>query len=203
MTNDQKQVPGRTTIFTYAILLTTFVALVMAKESGWMQSSDVKRYIGIVMALMLAVTGNFLPKLLHPDRTIAGSQRRSGWGLVLTGAILIVALLAAPADQIELWSGIVGLGGMSIILIDVISRRTSEAGQGRAKHDQSTVEKKHAETRVSALLIVHAIGWVFAMFLADYLWGDAAAKWLLLPFTILNIMFSIPLVSAFIARSRT
>ena len=97
MTNDQKQVPGRATIFTYAILLTTFVALVMAKESGWMQSSDVKRYIGIVMALMLAVTGNFLPKLLHPDRTIAGSQRRqrrSGWGLVLTGAILIVALLA-------------------------------------------------------------------------------------------------------------
>ena len=36
------------------------------------------------------------------------------------------------------------------------------------------------------LMLLHALLWVFAMFVADGLWGDAAAKWMAVAFVFAN-----------------
>ncbi len=199
---DQKQVPGRGTVFAYIVLFAAFAAIVVTKEAGMLPSSESKRLVGIVLALMLAVTGNFLPKLLHPDGSNPAtlrSQRRSGWGLVVTGLVLVAALLAAPADRIELWAGLLGLGGLSWVLLDALYRPGANLRADPAR-DLSEPEKKHAAARTSALFIVHAIGWVFAMFLGDYFWGDGAAKWMVIAFTIANGLLAVAFSGKFTKR---
>ena len=204
MTIDQKQVPGKATAVAYGVLLTAFAAVVLTKENGMLPSPEAKRLVGMLLALMLAVTGNFLPKLLHPDRANPETlrrQRRSGWGLVVTGMVLIVVLLVVPADGIELWAGILGLGGLAWVLLDALSGRQA-ARPGGAKREASEAEKKHAATRTSALFIVHAIAWVFAMFLGDYIWGDRAAMWMVIAFTISNGLLAIAFSGKLTARVR-
>lgn len=204
MTIDQKQVPGKGTVFAYIVLFTAFAAVVVAKQAGILPSAESKRLIGIVLALMLAVTGNFLPKLLHPDRSNSATlrrQRRSGWGLVVTGLVLVAALLAAPADQIELWAGILGLGGLSWVLLDALFGRPS-VRRDTPTREMSAPEKKHATARLNALFIVHAIGWVFAMFLGDYLWGDSSAKWMVVVFTISNGLLAVVHAGKFSTKAR-
>ena len=205
MTSDNSKIPGRTTIAAYALLFPAFALLVTAKETGALPPDEVKRGVGIVLALMLTVTGNFLPKLLHPDRghaEVLRRQRRAAWGLVLTGAALVVALLAAPADRVELWSGIVGLGGLSIVFLDALIHAPGRVMRERSAAAQGTEERRHAAIRQGALFIIHAIGWVFAMFLADYLWGDAATIWMVIAFTIANGALAIFLAPHFAPRAR-
>lgn len=203
MTIDQRPVPGRATIVAYALLFPLFALVVVTREMGLLTSDDAKRAVGIVLAMLLAVTGNFLPKLLHPDREAAAAlhrQRRSAWGLVLTGLALVVVLLIAPADRIERWSGIVGLGGLSLVFIDALVQLPAAAVRSTRRADRTAIEIRHAATRQAALYIVHAIGWVFAMFLADDLWGDAAAIWMVVAFTISNGLLAVGNAAIALAR---
>ena len=41
------------------------------------------------------------------------------------------------------------------------------------------------------MYILHAIGWVFAMFLADIIWGDKSMVWMLVGFTIANSVLAL------------
>lgn len=202
---DQKPVPGRGTLIAYIPLFSIFAALVVASVAGMSQFIDIKRAVGVVLAALLAVTGNFLPKLLHPDRNSADGvrqQRRSGWGLVLTGALLIIAILAAPASQIGLWSGVVGIGGLSVVFVYALSHSRPEGGARRGDFELEAMEKKHASSRLSALFIVHAIGWAFAMLLADYLWGNSAIVWMVIAFAVSNGLLAAAHASIFRARPR-
>lgn len=204
MTIDQKQVPGKGTVLAYGVLFATFAVVVFTKENGMLPSAEAKRLVGILLALMLAVTGNFLPKLLHPDSANPETlrrQRRSGWGLVVTGMVLVAALLFVPADGIELWAGILGLGGLAWVLLDALYGRLAARPDG-AKRETSEAEKKHAATRSSALFIVHAIAWVFAMFLGDYIWGDRAGMWMVIAFTVSNALLAVAFSGKFKARLR-
>ncbi len=205
MTIDQRRVPGRGTISGYIILFAALALIVFGKESGMIASDFAKRGVGILLALILAVTGNFLPQLLHPDRGNPAAirrQRRAGWGLVVTGVALVVALIVAPDDKIALWTGIIGLGGLTIVFLDALLHFFPLSETARRGAELTTLERKHAATRISALFVVHAIGWAFAMFLADYLWGDAASRWMVIAFTIANSLLAIGFAPRFGRHAR-
>ena len=50
--------------------------------------------------------------------------------------------------------------------------------------------------RVLIIAIFHTLVWVFAMFLADSIWGDAVSRVLVAPFIIANTILALFLYSA-------
>lgn len=48
-----------------------------------------------------------------------------------------------------------------------------------------------SKSRMALFLILHALLWVFAIFLADSLWGDAVSQLLVWPFIIVNTVLAI------------
>lgn len=53
--------------------------------------------------------------------------------------------------------------------------------------------QRSARARVSAIFILHAIAWAFAMFVADAIWDDQAAIWMVVAFSIANVLLALAL----------
>tara|TARA_R110002051_G_scaffold71405_1_gene128811 strand:+ start:490 stop:1116 length:627 start_codon:yes stop_codon:yes gene_type:complete len=198
MTQITKPVPGKTTFAVYGVLFAAFAACAIAKETGYIDNVSAKRAVGMIFGLMMIVTGNFLPKLIHASSqspALLKSRRLTGWLFVLTGAILIIALSLLPATHVPLWTALIGLGGFLAVGLNAALANLSAArhpGLG-AKTGQvhSPAVPRGTNTWLSAMYILHAIGWVFAMFLADIIWGDKSMVWMLVGFTIANSVLAL------------
>ena len=203
MTTEKPWQPSRFTIIAYGALFVGLAAFVVTKETGVLPSHTVKRGFSILLALILVVTGNYIPKLLHPNSigdSAASRQRRSGWGLVITGLILVAVLVIVPDQLIEPVGGAIGMIGVWIVFIDAIIPILSEAQMPESPIPPKAL-KSHSEARITALYIIHAIGWVFAMFLASHLWGDEANVWMVVAFVVANSLLAVRLSPAALARS--
>jgi len=200
MTASNSLTPGRTSMIAFVILLLGFAAVVIAKETGQIDGIMAKRGVGALMGLIMVVTGNILPKLIFPlTRTarIGTAERVSGWILVLTGLALVAAFAGLPDDNVALQGALIGLTGFAGVGLILIASGWSVARDGlnvlAEPEGAAPLAYRSARVRVSAIFILHAIAWAFAMFVADAIWDDQAAIWMVVAFSIANGLLALVL----------
>jgi len=84
-------------MFAGALIIVTSLLASIAGEIGLIVPEIEKRTVGIVIAVMLIVTGNYLPKVVRPINTsncdpirVRAAERFAGWCFVIAGFIGVV-----------------------------------------------------------------------------------------------------------------
>ena len=190
--------PGRSTSVALIALFIGLACVVIAKETGQIDNVMAKRGVGALMGLMMIVTGNFLPKLIFPlarGTRVGAAERLCGWILVLTGLTLVAAFALLPSEDVAFQGAVVGLIGFAGVGLTLLGSGGSVRRDGitdpAEPDDSGALAYRSARVRVSALFILHGIAWAFAMFVADAFFGDGAAVWMMVAFTIANTLLAI------------
>ena len=197
MTASTSLTPGRSSSVALVTLLLVFAGVVIAKETGQIDGVMAKRGVGALLGLIMVVTGNVLPKLIFPlTRTarIGAAERLCGWILVLTGIALVAAFALLPDEGVAFQGALIGLVGFVGVGLTLVSSGWSMQHDGLSEPGGAgPLACRSAQVRVSAIFILHAIAWAFAMFVADAIWGDQAAIWMVVAFTIANSLLALVL----------
>ena len=200
MTASTHPSPGRASSVALVTLLLAFAGVVIAKETGQIDGVMAKRGVGALLGLIMVVTGNILPKMIFPlTRTarIGTAERVCGWILVLTGLALVAAFALLPDEGVALQGALIGLAGFAGVGLTLAASGWSVQGGGMSSLAEvdgaSPLAQRSDKVRVSAIFILHAIAWAFAMFVADAIWDDQAAIWMVVAFTIANSLLALVL----------
>lgn len=94
-------------------------SLAFAQRIGFIQAPLEKRAMGLIIGVLVMVTGNFLPKTrplnapgVNPPGPAAAAERFAGWILFVVGSAYIALFAFAPLDQARRISSILGIGAM-------------------------------------------------------------------------------------------
>lgn len=94
-------------------------SLAFAQRMGFIQAPLEKRAMGLIIGVLVMVTGNFLPKTrplnapgVNPPGPAAAAERFAGWTLFVVGSAYIALFVFAPLDQARRISSILGIGAM-------------------------------------------------------------------------------------------
>lgn len=179
------------------VVIAAVAFFVAGREFSFLSDEIAKRGVALMIGLMLITAGNFLPKLVLPleaarrrSPAVLTAERSTGWVLVLTGLLYSATILLAPITNALFLGGLVGLGGFLIIAANWT--RIALSGALRGSGDDETPALT-TPGRMSALLILNALLWVFAMFVVDAIWGDTAGQWLAVIFVIVNGFLAVTL----------
>jgi hypothetical protein len=109
--------PLKTMIFSFLGFTLAAAALAFAQKMGFIEAALEKRAMGLIIGVMVIVTGNFLPKTrplhapgVNPPGPAAAAERFAGWTLFVAGIAYIGLFALAPLDQARKISSIFGLG---------------------------------------------------------------------------------------------
>ena len=191
MSTQTEQAPQvRAAVFTVGVLVLLVIAIAAANALGYAERDLTKRAAGAMFGIILAAAGNVLPKLVRPlserrDPAAAmAAERFAGRGFVLAGIAIVPICLLAPLPYALPLSAVIGLGAFGLIAANRALRAPGEP-------------LPHPLSAQGAMLqIFHALLWVFAMFAADWIWGDAAAKWMVVAFSMAQGLLYAALVAA-------
>jgi hypothetical protein len=198
MTPSTQIAPGRSSSVALVALFVAFAGVVVARETGQIDGILAKRGVGALLGGIMVVTGNILPKLIFPlsrAARVSAAERLCGWILVLTGLTLVAAFALLPDEGVTFWGAVIGLVGFVGVGLTLLGSDGAAVRDGIADSaeptDTGTLACRSAKVRVSAIFILHAVAWAFAMFVADGLFGDRAAVWMVVAFTIANTLLAI------------
>tara|TARA_R110000868_G_scaffold45045_2_gene149837 strand:- start:6163 stop:6789 length:627 start_codon:yes stop_codon:yes gene_type:complete len=174
------------------LLVLTVLAAAAGKEFGFLDPALARTAVSFAFGGLLIVAGNSLPKLVLPATSrrrdpgrAAATERRAGWCFVLTGVGVIIAGLLAPQGQGLLYASLVGLAGFALVALNAAALILSPAIEP-AQGEDDELPKATKSQRRTLFLILHALAWVYLIFLVDSLWGDAASKWTAVAFIFAN-----------------
>lgn len=194
MTSSFSRSPGRVSSAALVALILAVGGVAIARETGQIDGVMARRGMGAALGLIMIVTGNILPKLIFPrtgDARAGAAERLCGWILVATGLALVAGFSLIADDHVALGGSVIGLVGFASVALTLLTSRWSlgeRRGESAATNiGEAGVAARRGQVRVSAVLILHAIVWVFAMFIADEIWGDRAGVWMVTGFTLANI----------------
>ena len=171
-------------------LIAVLIAIAIGKETGVIENHVAKRGVGIIFGLMLIGVGNLLPKFRlfdspgrDPAQTLA-AERFAGWVFVITGIAYVTIWVFAPMSSVMLVSSIIGLGSFALVAFDwtwrAIAKKPSTAGR---QATEATVIK-----RILLGTALLTLGWGFAIFLVDHIWGDAVSQRVTVIFLIVFVL---------------
>ena len=168
-------------------LLAAFAVMVAGKEFGWLDPDFAKRGVSALLGLLLVVCGNYLPKLTRkPDADTAllgKADRAAGRVLMLTGLAFSVIWLAAPLEMATAIASIVGLAGaFACFGIWAWTARRAEGGSARL-----AITATDTAVRAAVAMIVLSIFVTFGIFEIDRIWGDQAAQWSAIIFSMMIV----------------
>jgi len=114
----------RASLFGAALIIAASLALVLIKQLGLASAGITERANGVMMGVVLIITGNYLPKTVRsltaqrcdPARRQM-VERLSGWALVLAGFVSAAASAFAPVTMAEPLSIGAGLSALLVIII--------------------------------------------------------------------------------------
>lgn len=167
----------RTLAISVVALLAVFAALVVAKEMNWIGAELARRAVSALIGVLLAVCGNYLPKLTGAPGADSGSlgraDRAAGRLLMVTGLGFALIWVLAPLDWARSVSPLAGLGGGLLALAAwANAARAAEGGPARL-----AISAMSTAVRLAVATIVVSILATFGLFEIDRLWGDQAAQW--------------------------
>ncbi len=129
------------------------------------------------MGLLMVVAGNALPKLLRPGGTqnaLRVVDRLAGWVFVLGGLGVIGLWVWVPEAGRIVSTSVAGLAIFAVVLLAalVMTRGQSSAPAVSAAMRGAVIKQR------ALFHILHAVMWVFAIFLASELWHGNVVGWL-------------------------
>lgn len=96
----------RASLFGASLVIAGALLISLGGQTGWLGDVAGDRLFGVMLGLVLVVTGNFLPKTVRPitqrhcgSVRLARFERRAGWIFVLAGLVHIAIWIFAPADS--------------------------------------------------------------------------------------------------------
>ncbi|MEQ8558416.1 MAG: hypothetical protein RIB03_08870 [Henriciella sp.] len=178
-------------VFTLFLVMMGFA---IAKKTGFLDPDLARRGAAATIGLMLAVSGNFVPKLrlFQPEGGSATPvDRFAGWVFVLCGLGFAAVWLFAPLQDALVASPMIGAAGFLLVLARWIGWQEKPAHRGLPRLTAG---------RLTLAMLLVSILWTFAIFFADTIWGDAVAQWMAISFTLV-LGGAIPFVVLKVARS--
>ncbi len=193
--------PVTTLSVTAGLVVIAVVGLAAAGNTGVIDNELAKRASGVAWGVLLMVLGNFLPKVARPFGAPGGSagtaaaERLAGWIFVLAGMGYIAAWLLAPETYGMLVSSLIGLGAFAAAIL--VWLWLTRDGSGHDEADAGAPRPKGAfAARRIMFVMLHAVFWSFAMFLAASLWQAKIVPWLAVAFTLANSGLAVCLVKS-------
>jgi hypothetical protein len=173
-------------------LITLIVVFAVARERGFVDSATGARLVAVGLGLMFVVIGNALPKLVRPigmhwrdPAAVLSAERFAGRVFVVAGLVFAALWLLAPITHVMFTSALVGLGAFALVAVSQI--RLLLSGQSSEQHTQasdSAAAREVVQKRFAVFHLLHGLLWACAMFLADSIWGDGAALWMVVGFVV-------------------
>ena len=171
------------------ILVAAVLGVALAGAFDLIDHALAKRGVGAALAMLLLVLGNQFPKLVLPRAarqenapSVLAAERFAAAILVCAGLAALAVWIWWPAVQVMQVAGLVVLAGFGLAAANWV--RVLLTGAARA--EAITAGLMSSPTRLSLLMLMHALLWVAVIFLADSIWGDVVSRWLLVPFALLN-----------------
>jgi hypothetical protein len=116
--------PTRTAVFGFLAIIGCMAAVAASTRLGMIDANAARRFLGILIGVMLLWIGNSLPKLRplmvpHDLRSRAiGSERIAGWISVLAGLAYTALFIFASLAQARKLSAIIGLVAAAMVLVN-------------------------------------------------------------------------------------
>ena len=111
--------PLKTMIAGFLGFAAAAAGLAAAGKMGYLEPAIVKRAMGLVIGVLIMITGNFLPKTrplnapgVNPPGPAVAAERFAGWILALAGISYVGLFVFAPLDQARKVSSLLGIGAM-------------------------------------------------------------------------------------------
>jgi hypothetical protein len=177
-------------------LVALVVIVAVARNQDVVDPDLGRRVVAIGMGLILVVISNAFPKLVRPltaqgsnPARVLAAERFAARTLVLTGIAFVALWALSPIEHLMRISALVGLAGFG--LVGVSRLRLMLDGNTRSREaegaDEDPAAKEVAIKRTAIVGLLHGLLWVFAMFLADSIWGDTAAPWMVIAFVVATV----------------
>lgn len=113
ITSDQKKDLAGNLAWGAGILLLALAAS-FARKQGYLDSDTVTRIVIAATGLMIAWSGNRMPKTIVPDVWASRARRVAGWSLTLSGLIYAGLWAFAPFNVAVIGGCGAILGGMAV-----------------------------------------------------------------------------------------
>lgn len=153
------------------------------KLTGTLDPLLARRGVGVMLGVVLMVTGNFVPKLRLFESAAGAAQseaigRFAGWTFVLCGLAFAAVFWTAPADRVFVVPPFIVVAGF----VAVLARWLWTNGKRPAGLSPPWTPGR----RMLAVMLA-TILWTCASFFADAAWGDNVARWMAIVFPFLLI----------------
>ncbi|MCW5716624.1 MAG: hypothetical protein KIS68_02220 [Bauldia sp.] len=135
--------------------------------------------------MVLVATGNFVPKLrlFQPSTGAAhvnAIDRFAGWTFVVCGLAFAAVFVLAPADKILVVPPLIVLAGFLAVLARWLIWKRKQPGR---------LSPHLTPGRLAMAMVLAAVLWTCAIFLADVVWGDSVSRWMAILFAIVLSAF--------------
>lgn len=115
--------PLKTMILGFLGFALAAAGLAFAQNMGFIAAPLEKRAMGLILGLLIIVTGNFLPKTrplnapgVNPPGPAAAAERFAGWTLFVVGIAYVALFAFAPLEQARQISSFLGIGATVYVL---------------------------------------------------------------------------------------
>jgi hypothetical protein len=186
-------------LFLAALMFAALMGFALAGEFELVGRDLAKRGVGSMFGLIMAISGNYLPKVVLPVRArrrnparAMAAERAAGWIFVLAGLISVAIWTLLPIEKVMLTASLVGLGAFLLVAANwVWLVMGSTAAAANTIEEEVTIDPATAQKRLGLYMILHALLWGLAIFLADSIWGDVVSRWMTVPFIIANSLLAV------------
>jgi len=182
-------------------LLVLAAGLGVASATGTLDRAAGGRYFGMLIGVLMIIAGNALPKLLRPGPAgdaLRTAERLAGWIFVLGGLTTIGLWLWAPEANRLVTVSVAGLAIFALVLVTTFFLTALQVKRGTVAVPDLAPEMRQAAVNRRVLFhILHAIMWVFAIFLMAELRGAGTVSLMAVGFTVsmgvLDVCLAAPL----------
>ena len=118
------------------MIITAIMAVAVAKEIGWLDGGAAKRLVGVSIAAMLVLMGNYVPKagFLHlfmdaPRKSLAKADLMVGRILCLAGVVIMGIWVFAALENAPLGAALIGLAAFFLALASWLMLKPPHTGE--------------------------------------------------------------------------
>jgi len=118
------------------VIITAIMTVAAAKEFGWLDGGAAKRLVGVSIAAMLVLMGNYMPKagFLHlfmdaPRKSLAKADLMVGRILCLAGVVIMGVWAFAAIENAPLGAALIGLAAFFLALASWLMLKQKPSGE--------------------------------------------------------------------------
>ncbi|GGC99712.1 hypothetical protein [Aquisalinus flavus] len=122
--------------FGAGVIILAIMTVAAAKEFGWLDGSAAKRLVGVSIAAMLVLMGNYIPKagflqlfVDAPRKSLARADLMAGRILCLAGVVIIGVWAFAAIENAQLGAALIGLAAFFLAVASWLMLKPTHTGE--------------------------------------------------------------------------